>query len=146
MEERERCRKAYYRLKLMADASTSSDAARIAARSSNWAPAHGKQWKEINRIVTTDMVRSVWPGVSSDAISKGRVKLDRCINNSIKENAEAIYLACTGTTLFHTDYPLWFSKMLDCQFVMGQDVDFSSRAPHKTVLHSQGQQWRLTTT
>lgn len=133
MDERERCRKAYYRLKLMADASSSSDAARIAARSSNWAPAHGKQWKEINRIVTTDMVKSIWPGVSSDAIGKGRLKLDRCSNNNIKENAEAIYLACSGTTLFHTDCPLWFAKMLYCQFVMEETVDFSSRAPHKVV-------------
>lgn len=133
MDDRERCKKTYEHLRMLADATRPNDQARLAARTSEWAPPNGKQWKEINKNVTTEMVKEVWPNVSDESIRKGRLKLEKCIVPKIRTNAEAIFLACTGTTLFHTDCPLWFAKMLYMQYVLDQPVDFSSRAPSKSL-------------
>lgn len=100
------------------------------ARTSKWALADGKLWKDIQWTVTTEMVKEAWPSVLDEQIRKGRLKLDKCIILKIRQNADAIYLAILGTTLFHTDCPLWFAKMLYIRYVLKQPVDFSSREPN----------------
>ena len=131
--ERERCKKAYDRLRSMVQGAGPNDTARIGARCSAWADPTRAQWKDVNKLVDKDMIKSIWRGVPDDNIAKGRLKISQCINNDIKEHGERIFLDVMGQPMHHQDCPLWFAKMLYCHFVLQSPVDFSSRAPNLSV-------------
>ena len=133
MATNEDAKKAYDRLRQMADALTINETARIAGRTSRWAPVAGAQYAQVNKDVDKDMVKSVWPGVTDDHIKKGRLKTTSCNVPEIQANAEHIYVDVMGQPLHHNDCPFWFAKMLYMQFVLGIPVDFSSRPPHLHV-------------
>lgn len=132
-DDRDRCKRAYERLRSMVQGVGPNDTARIAARCSTWANPTGVQWSEVNKIVDKDMVKSIWRGVPNDNISKGRLKLSQCSDNDIREHGERIFLDVMGQPMHHQDCPLWFAKMLYCHFVLQRPVDFSSRTPHLVV-------------
>ena len=133
MATNEDAKKAYDRLQQMASASTINETARIAGRTSRWAPVTGAQYAQVNKDVDKDMVKSVWPGVTDDQIKKGRLKTTSCNVPEIQANAEHIYVDVMGQPLHHNDCPFWFAKILYMQFVLGVPVDFSSRPPHLHV-------------
>ena len=105
-----------------------NDMACIGACYSTWANPTCIQWKDINKLVDKDAIKSIWRGISNDNISKGRLKISQCINNDIKENGEEIFLEIMGQSKHHQDCPLWFAEMLYYQFVMQRGVEFSSRS------------------
>ena len=126
-------KRAFERLQQMASAPSVNETARIAARTSRWAPADGAQYSAVTRTVDKDMIKAAWPGVTDDAIKKGRLKTTACNVPAITANAERIYVDVMGQPLHHNDCPFWFAKMLYMQFVLGTPVDFSSRPPHLHV-------------
>ena len=83
-DERERCKRAYDRLRSMVQGVGPNYTARIAARCSRWADPTGVQWTEVNKILDKDMIKSIWRGVPNDNISKGRLKLSQCNDNDIR--------------------------------------------------------------
>lgn len=125
-ERHEQARKAYERAKALSQGQTAREATRTACRFSNWAnPAH-LQYKEVNREITKDMVKAIWPCPEGE-IKKGRWKISRCLNEDIKQNAERIFLEVYGHPLHNADASLYFAKMLYMHFVKQRPVDFASK-------------------
>ena len=98
---------------------TANQASRTACRLSKWANPTYAQWKDINKIVTKDMIKEIWPSSTATKITKGRWKIAKCTNDDIKIHAEQIFLEVYGHPLHNADSPLYFAKMLYHQFVNG---------------------------
>lgn len=128
----ELAKKSFERLKLVSQGLTGTQAARAACRLSKWANPTYAQWKDINRTITKDMIKAVWPCPESE-IAKGRWKISKCLNEDIKANAEKIYLEVYGHPLHNADSPLYFAKMLYHEFIDGRHVDFASKETNVTV-------------
>lgn len=126
VERAETAKKAFERLKLLSRGMTANQASRAASRLSKWANPTYAQWKDINKVVTKDMIKAIWPCPDSE-IAKGRWKVSKCLNDNIKIHAERIFLEVYGHPLHNSDCPLYFAKMLYYHFVMGCQVDFSSK-------------------
>ena len=77
------------------------------------------QWKNINKEVIKDMIKTIWPCPESE-ITKGRWKISKCQHEKIRKNAERIFLEVYGHPLHNADNPLYFAKMLYHQFVQGK--------------------------
>ncbi len=117
---------AFQRMKELAHGMSAAQATRTARRLSKWANPNHAQWKEINKEVSKDMIRAIWPCEDGE-IKKGRWKVSKCRHLEIKDNAERIYLEVFGHPLHNADCPLYFAKMLFVQFVQQRPVDFSSK-------------------
>lgn len=129
LNTREDARKAYERAKALSHGLTARDATRTAIRMSKWANPSYAQWSDINKTVTKEMIKEVWP-CSEGEIKKGRWKVGKCRHDGIKQHAERIFLEINGHPLHNADAPLYFAKMLYMHFIMGQPVDFASREAH----------------
>ena len=103
-------KRAFERLQQMASAPSVNETARIAGRTSRWAPADGAQYSAVTKTVDKDMIKAAWPGVTDDAIKKGRLKTTACNVPAITANAERIYVDVMGQPLHHNDCPFWFAK------------------------------------
>ena len=110
---KEQPKKAYTRLQSLSMAMGTRDALRIALRLSRWGNTLHKQWKEINDIVITSMVKEVWPCLDSET-TKGRWKVTRCRVDEIKNNAETIAMEVFGHPLHNHDAPLYLPKCCTC--------------------------------
>ena len=100
----ELAQKAYKRLETLAQGLTTQQATRIVCRLSRWANPTYLQWKDINRDITKDIIKAIWPCADSE-IKKGRWKVSRCNNRDIKMHAERIFLKVFGHPLHNADCP-----------------------------------------
>lgn len=80
VERAETAKKAFERLKLLSRGMTANQASRAASRLSKWANPTYAQWKDINKVVTKDMIKAIWPCPDSE-IAKGRWKVSKCLND-----------------------------------------------------------------
>ena len=107
----ELAQKAYERLKTLAQGLTAQQATRTTCRLSRWANPTYLQWKDINKEITKDMIKVIWPYAKLE-IKKGRWKVSRCNNEDIKIHAKRIFLEVFGHPLHNADCPLYFAKIL----------------------------------
>ena len=113
-------------MKELAQGMTTQQATRTAQRLSKWANPNLSQWKDINKEISKEMIKAIWPCEDGE-IKKGRWKVSKCQNQQIKDNAQQIYLEVFGHPLHNVDCALYFAKMLYVQFVQQRPVDFSSK-------------------
>ena len=125
VDPEEEARLAFKQLKALSHGLTARKATRIASRMSKWANPSYAQWSDINKKVTKEMIRQIWPCLEGE-IKKGRWKIGKCEHDGIKQHAERIFLEINGLPLHNADAPLYFAKMLYMHFVMGEPVDFAS--------------------
>ena len=118
--------KAFKRMKDLAQGMIAQQATRTAQRLSKWANPNHAQWKDINKEISKEMIKTIWPCEDGE-IKKGRWKVSKCQNQQIKDNAERIGLEVFGHPLHNADCALYFAKMLYVQVVQQRPIYFSSK-------------------
>ena len=79
--------KAFERMKELAQVMTAQKATCTLQRLSRWSNPNHAQWKDINKEISKEMIKVIWP-CEDDEIKKGRWKVSKCKNQQIKDNAE----------------------------------------------------------